>query len=128
MSVNFESIEDFLDFLPGHERLLVENLREIVLECLPGVKEKLSYGVPYYYGKRRICFIWPSSVTWGNVRKNGVMIGFCYGQLIDDDRTYLDKEGRNTIATRTFIHPDEINENVLRDYLFKAFEIDATLK
>ena len=53
----FESIQEFLDFLPENERVIVDELREIVLESLGDVTEKLSYNVPYYYGNKRICFI-----------------------------------------------------------------------
>ena len=73
--VNFKHIDEFLDYLPEQERRLVDFLREIVLDCIPDAREKLSYNVPYYSRNRRICFIWPSSIPWGKVKKEGVMFG-----------------------------------------------------
>ncbi len=122
--IKFDSTEEFFDFIPGHERAIAESLREIILECLPDVEEKLSYNVPYYYRKRRICFIWPSSIPWGNVKRDGVLLGFCYGNLLNNDLNYLEKGGRKQVFTKTFMSPTEINEDVLRKYLFMAMEID----
>ena len=124
--IKFNSIEDFLDFLPGHERVIVESLREIIYECIPGVNEKLSYGVPYYYGKRRICFIWPSSLPWGNVKPKGVQIGFCQGHLMENPLQYLESANRKQVLTKTFFTPDEINESILRNSLYEAHEVDRT--
>ena len=123
--IKFEDINDFLDFLPGNERIVVEQLREIVYECIPNVNEKLSYNVPYYYGNKRICFIWPSSVPWGNVQKDGVLFGFCRGNLIEDDLNYLEKGSRKQVFTKTFFALDDLDEQMLRNYLMKAAAIDA---
>lgn len=120
----YQNISEFLDFLPGHERIITEELRDIILQCIPGVKEKLSYGVPYYYGKKRICFIWPSSIPWGHVQKNGVLLGFCYGNLLDDELDYLEKENRKQVYMKTFLNKDEINDGLVRKYLYKAAEVD----
>lgn len=123
-NVNFQSIDDFLDFLPARELELVEILRGIIGACLPEAEERLSYNVPYYYGKRRICFIWPSSVPWGNVKKDGVLLGFCYGHLLPDEEGYLEKGNRKQVLTKTFNRPGEIEPNMIRYYLFEAAEID----
>lgn len=122
--LKFDSLTEFLDFLPGEERILVEDLRNIILECIPNVTERISYNVPYYFGNRRICFIWPSSIPWGNVEANGVKLGFCYGELIENDLLYLDKEGRKSVLTKSFLTTEDINEELLRRYLFQAYEID----
>ncbi|MCK5103307.1 MAG: hypothetical protein KAR17_10850, partial [Cyclobacteriaceae bacterium] len=73
--VKFDSIQDLLNFLPKHELDIVQHLRSIVLACFPNPIEKLSYNVLYYYQHSRVCFIWPSSVPWGKVQKNGVLLG-----------------------------------------------------
>ena len=68
--IKFKSLLEFWEFLPEKERIVVDVLRQIVLKNLPPYcKEKLSYNVPYYYGKRRICLIWPGSVPWGGIRE-----------------------------------------------------------
>jgi hypothetical protein len=125
--LNFSSIEDFLSYLPDDEEVIVEYLRNIVLECIPDVREKLSYNVPYYYRHSRICFIWPSSVPWGNVPQYGVQLGFCNGNLLTDDDHYLEKGRRKKVYIKTFAEKSEIDVNLIKAYLYEAVEIDETL-
>ena len=92
---------------------------------IPGCREKLAYNVPFFYKKSRICFIWPSSVPWGNVALQGVQFGFCKGYLLNDRAGYLDKGSRKEVSTRTFFSPDEIDTDLLKSYLYDAFLIDS---
>ena len=126
--MKFQSVEEFLDFLPEDQKLLVLLLREIVLECIPDCTEKLSYNVPYYSRNKRVCFIWPSAVPWGKVERNGVLFGFVRGNLIQDEINWLEKGTRKQVYTKTFFKVQEIEEEVLRAYIFEAVELDETLK
>ncbi len=123
-NLKLRSIDDFLEFLPEDQRLIVDRLREIVLECLPFCTEKLSYNVPYYYGQSRICFIWPSAVPWGKVKKDGVLIGFCKGHLLEDEIDFLEKGERKQVYTKTYTDMEEIDEDLLKAYIFAAAELD----
>ena len=93
-NVNFKSVDEFLDFLPKTELEIVEYLRSIILNCIPDCIEKLSYNVLYYKRYKNICFIWPGSVTWGNVKQSGVRLGFTSGNLLADEIHYLNKGDR----------------------------------
>lgn len=54
--IKFRSLIEFWDHLPENERIITDVLRQIILETLPGdCKEKLTFNVPFYYGKKRIC-------------------------------------------------------------------------
>jgi hypothetical protein len=68
-NVKFASVDEFIDFLPEDEKKIVVALRNIVLDQVNGVKEKLSFNVPFYHKHKAICFIWPASVLWGS-KKN----------------------------------------------------------
>ena len=127
-NVKFHSIDDFLEYLPDQERVIVDKLREIILECMPHVREKLSYNVPYYFGYRRICFIWPAAVPWGKVPMDGVQLGFCQGNLLHDDIGYLEKGNRKQVSVKVFHSLNDIDENLLRAFLFEAVEVDEQLK
>ena len=122
--VDFTSVEDFLEFLPANERKIVDVLRSLVLQTIPECTEKLSYNVPYYSRKKRICYIWPSSVPWGNVKLNGVQLGFCYGNLIDDEIGFLEKGKRKQVYVKTFMKPAEIDHEMVKAYLDLAVEVD----
>lgn len=123
-NLNFNTIGDFLDHLPDTELEIVEELRRIVFECIPDAREKLSYNVPFFSRKRRICFIWPASVPWGNVPMDGVQFGFTNGYLLNDDLNYLDKGSRKQVYTKTFYSIEDIDAELLRSYLFEALSID----
>lgn len=123
-STNFRTVEELLDFLPKEEREIVIVLRRLILSSLPQVKEKLSYQVPYYSGKSRICFIWPGSVAWGNSTFQGVQLGFCKGYLLDDEDRYLDRGNRKQVYTKTFRALKDMDTDLLRSYLWEAWEID----
>ena len=123
-NVSFKNVGEFLDFLPDEERGIVDYLQEIIIECIPECKEKLSYNVPYYSKHSRICFIWPASVPWGNVKMNGVQLGFCKGYLLQDDINYLEKGNRKQVYSKVFFDIKEIDVDLLRVYLFDAVEVD----
>ena len=76
--INNITMEEFLDSLPKKEREITVRLRKIVLKTAPELKEKFSYGVPYYFGKTRVCFIWPASAPFGK-KNSSVEFGFCRG-------------------------------------------------
>ena len=127
-NVSFKNVEEFLDFLPDKEREIVDYLRENIFECIPDCKEKLSYNVLYYYKHSRICFIWPASVPWGNVKMAGVQLGFCRGNLLHDDIDYLEKGSRKQVYSKTFFEIAEIAVDLLRAYLFDAVEVDEQFR
>lgn len=126
--VDFQTIDEFFDYLPENERTVVEILREIVLDCMPNCHERLSYNVPYYYLRSRICFIWPSSVTWGKVKLEGVQFGFCKGHLLNDEMDYLEKGNRKEVFVKTFFKPSDIDVDLLKAYLFEAIVVDEGKK
>ena len=125
--VDFKNIGEFLDYLPEDERKIVDQLRELVLNSIPSVKEKLVYNVPFYYLNKRICFIWPGAVQWGTSKRSGVNLGFCKAHLLTNP-SYLEKGDRKEIYLKTFYSADEINEERIRELLFEAVLIDKELK
>lgn len=124
--VSFSTVEEFLDFLPEHERTLTELLRKIVFGCLPICTEKLSYNVPFYKIRKNICFIWPASVTWGSkATYEGVRFGFTQGYLLRDETSFLEKGERKQVYWKDFTSIRETDIDMLRAMLFEAAEIDS---
>jgi hypothetical protein len=122
--LNFKTIGEFLDYLPENDLLLVNYLREIVLDSIPDCQEKLSYNVPFYVRNSRICYIWPPSIPWGNTIINGVQLGFCYGNLLNDEIEYLEKGTRKQVYRKEFTDIGEIDIYLLKSYLYDAVLID----
>ena len=80
-----KNIVQLYEILPFEERIIVDVLRQVIADNLPEYcKEKISFGVPYFYGKKGICIVWPSTVPRGGIKK-GVLLGFWYGNKIKDE-------------------------------------------
>jgi len=126
--LKFQSFVEFWDFLPEKERIVVDVLRPIILENLPSTcKEKLAYNVPYYYGNKRICLIWPGSVPWGGIR-DGVLLGFCQGYKLSDPENYLTHGTNKQVYYKIYHSVDEINETAIISLLKEAVNCDVKFK
>jgi uncharacterized protein YdhG (YjbR/CyaY superfamily) len=122
--VDFGSIEEFLVFLPEDELKIVELLRKIIFHCIPDIEEKISYNVPFYKRHSNICYIWPSSVQWGNVKNTGVQFGFTKGYLLTDEINWLEKGKRKQVYWKTFHSVKEIDTDILKAFIFEAVLAD----
>lgn len=118
--MKFRSIIEFYDSLPKDEMIIVDILRNLIKENLPpGSKEKFAFNVPYFYGKRGICIIWPASVKGGGV-KEGVLLGFMYGFKLADVDKYLSSGTNKKIFYRIFTEPQQIDELAIKTLLAEA--------
>lgn len=128
-NVDFEDVDELLDFLPDDERQLFIVLRQLILDNVPDITEKLSYNVPYYKRNKGIFFIWPASVLWGKKKTyTGVRFGFQQGYLLADENAYLDKGNRKQVYWKDFGNLKEIDFSVLKAYIFEAVLVDGQFK
>jgi hypothetical protein len=126
--LKFQNIVEFREYLSQEEKEITDYLRDIVLRTLPATcKEKLSYNVPFYSGRRRICFIWPGSVPWGGFRK-GVMLGFCQGNKLKDPNFYLTHGSNKQVYYIIYNTLEEIDEDIVVSLLEDALLTDTTFK
>ncbi len=121
-----KTFQDFYEKVGDQESIMVDLLREIILETEPNFREKISYGVPYYFLNSRVCFIWPAAVKWGP--KKGVLLGFCKGAHLDDFDDLLNTEGRKEIGTITYLKPDEIQADKIKELIFQALLVDKEIE
>jgi hypothetical protein len=127
-SAGEKSLVQLYQKLPENERIMVDVLRQIVRESLPEYcKEKLSYNVPLFYGNRAICIIWPATVPRGGI-KEGVLLGFWYGNKLRDIDNYLTHGTNKQVFYKIYKSPDQINEKPLRKLLKEAVKLDQTFK
>jgi len=118
------SLVELFEMLPVTERIIVDVLRQIILENLPpGCKEKISYNVPFFYGNKGICIIWPASIPRGGI-KQGVLLGFWYGNKLNDADRYLERGTNKQIFYRIFQSPDEIDEAAIVKLINEAVKVD----
>jgi len=118
------SLVQLMQLLPENERIIVDVLRQIVTENLPaGCREKISYNVPYFTGKRGICIIWPASVPRGGF-KQGVLLGFIHANRMNYADNYLTKGTNKQVYYKIFKSPEKINEKAIVKLLREAVLID----
>jgi len=123
-SQRIKSIVQLYELLPQEERIIVDVLRQVIADHLPEYcKEKISFSVPYFYGKKGICIIWPSTIPRGGIKK-GVLLGFWYGNKIKDDEKFLTHGTNKQIFYKIYYSADEIKIKPLVKLLKRAVEID----
>ena len=125
-SFKIRSIPQLYEVLPVHERLITDVLRQIVTENLPATcKEKISFNVPFFYGRKGICIIWPSTIPRGGI-KDGVLLGFWYGNRLADIDNYLTHGTNKQIFYKIFKSVEDIDEEAIVKLLFEAVGVDES--
>jgi hypothetical protein len=127
-SNKIKSLLQLYEMLPENERIITDILRQIIIDSLPFYcKEKISYNVPFFYGKKGICIIWPATIPRGGIKK-GVLLGFWYGNKLKDESNYLWHGTNRQIFYKIFNTPDEIDVGAITRLLREAVEIDKKNK
>jgi len=120
-----QSIEELSEILPNEEWIILDVLRGIVLDKLPNYcKEKLSFNVPFFYGNKGICIIWPASIPRGGI-SNGVLFGFWQGNKLSDPKNYLTKGTNKKVYYKIYKSTKEIDIDRLCELLDEAIQIDS---
>jgi hypothetical protein len=123
--LKFHSYVEFWEYLPEDQRIIIDVLRPLILENLPATcKEKLAYNVPFYYGRRRICLLWPGAVPWGGIRE-GVLLGFCQGYKLKDPENYLTHGTNKQVYYKIYRSVNEIEFAPVISLLKEAVKLDS---
>lgn len=127
-TLKIKSILHLYEVLPNEERIIVDVLRQLITENLPAdAKEKISYNVPFFYGNKGICIIWPSTIPRGGIKK-GVLLGFWYGNRLKDSDHYLTHGTNKQIFYKIFYSADEIDQDAIVKLLHEAVLLDSGFK
>jgi len=122
--IKIRSLVQLFEVLPEKERIMVDVLRQIVIENLPAkCKEKISFNVPFFYGNKGICIIWPASIPRGGF-KQGVLLGFWFGNKLEDKDHYLTHGTNKKVFYKIFQSVDNIEEEPIKKLLKEALRID----
>lgn len=122
--MKIQHIHQLLKILPEDEWIILDVLRNIVKSKLPEYcKEKISYNVPYFYGNKGICIIWPASIPRGGI-KSGVLLGFSHGNRLNDEDNYLTRGTNKRVFYKIYNSVDEIDVNAINKLLDEAVRLD----
>ena len=123
-----QDVETLIAELPSDERTIVKRLRALILDVDPRIQEKLSYGVPYFFHHKRICFVWPTSCLpcgYDTAKDDTkVTLGLCYGNLLSNEQGLLLQEGRKQVFVIKYTSPKEIDEKAVREIIQEAVLVD----
>lgn len=126
--IKIRSLVQLYELLPEHERIIVDVLRQIVSATLPAYcKEKISFNVPYFYGHKGICIIWPGTIPRGGIKK-GVLFGLWYGNRLQDADHYLTHGTNKQIFYKIYNDVDGIDAGAIIKLLKEAVTLDAQWK
>ena len=107
-----------------NERMIVDVLRQVIKTYLPAdCKEKISYNVPFFYRNRGLCIIWPSTIPRGGIKK-GVLLGFWYGNRLNDVDHYLTHGTNKQIFYKIYNDVEDINVKAVVKLLKEAVKLD----
>ena len=122
--MKIKSLTELYDLLPENEMIIVDVVRSLIKDTFQDhCREKISYNVPYFYGKKGICIIWPSTIPRGGI-KDGVLLGFWYGNRLSDEDHYLLHGTNKQIFYKIFKDPDQIDEKAIVKLLKEAIKLD----
>ena len=126
--MRIRSLPELFDAISEEERVIVDVLRTIILDYGQGeIKEKISYNVPYFYRNHGICIVWPASIPRGGI-KEGVLLGFWYGNMLQDEDDYLERGSNKQIYYRIFTSANEIDSTAIHKLLREAMQYDLVKK
>lgn len=86
-----------------------------------GLKPKISYGIPMYYGHKWVVYL-------NADQKEGVELSFTKGHLLKDPLNLLEGKGRKMVKSVKFYKLEEIPELEVKSIIKEAIEIDNKLK
>ena len=123
-SIKIRSLLQLMEALPENERIITDVLRQIIIETLPkSCKEKISFNVPFFYGHKGICIVWPASIPRGGF-KEGVLLGFWQGNKLNDEDDYLIHGSNKKIFYRVYKYVDDIDVIPIVKLLKEAVRVD----
>jgi hypothetical protein len=123
-AIKINSVLNLYEAISENERIITDVLRQIITENLPATcKEKISFNVPFFYGKKGICIIWPASIPRGGIKK-GVLLGFWYGNKLKDVDNYLTHGSNKRVFYKIYNAVEDIDERAIVQLLKEAIKLD----
>ncbi len=107
-----KTVDAYIESLPDDHRIVCEKLRELIIENVPGVEEKLSFKIPFYHFYGMFMYL--------NTTKEGIDVAFCRGKDLTLLFPQLTQKGRAIVATVLVRHPRDISKLQIREIIVAA--------
>lgn len=110
-------VEDYIYSQKSNQKELMLHLHLWLLQT-GKLKPKISYGIPFYYGKRWVCYLNP-------LKNGGVELAFTRGNELKNESGILDNKGRKLVYGIDLDSLETIPHELLDKVLREALELDA---
>ena len=114
-----EQVLAFIEDQEPQQRLIIQQLRQLILEAAPHVEESIKWNIPFYAYKGLLCYLNPTA--------RGVVLGFCKGALLSNEKGLLEGNGKEVRLLYISSCPDCPQEEI-RQLLQEALLINETMQ
>ena len=95
-------------------------LRHIILSSAPGIREKISYGIPFFYLSKNLCYF--------NPKKGGLDVGFIRGHEIEIAPPGFERKNRKQVKSFHFTRLEDLDYEGFDQVLQLAIQLDTKNK
>jgi uncharacterized protein len=113
-------VDDYIETLDDTSSNIAAQVRQLLLEYVPGIEEKFSFKIPFYHYFGMFCYI--------NAIKDGIALGFCRGKDLAIAFPQLEVEGRKIVALVKLYSPKDIITKEVRRLIIAAAEWNQEAK
>jgi uncharacterized protein len=106
------NVDDYIDALSSEDAELVSIIRNIILNAVPGIEERLSFKIPFYHYYGMLLYITKT--------KQGIDVTFCRGKDLVHEYPQLQRRNRAIAATVVVCNKKDISEQKLRELVTAA--------
>ncbi len=107
-----KTVDAYIESLPDDRRILCEKIREVIIENVPEVQEKLSFKIPFYHFFGMFMYL--------NATKEGIDVAFCRGKDLTFLFPQLTQKGRAIVATVLVRDTRDIRNLQIREMVVAA--------
>ena len=94
-------VDAYIESLPDEQAVLMQQLRELILNTVNGVEERFSYGLPFYHFHGMFCYLKPEAA--------GVALSFLRGRDLAVAFSQLETKNRAIVASITIKSKKDFN-------------------
>ena len=114
-----EQVLSFIDRQPREQQLILQQLRQLILEAAPHVEEAVKWKIPFYAYQGLLCYL--------NPLPKGVALGFCRGALLSNEQGLLQGNGKE-VRLLVVNNSSSLPKAQIRQILQEALLLNETMQ
>ena len=106
-----DKVSDYINALSDDKKEIMNEIRKLILQSVPNVKEDIKWGRPVFSAERDFAYLKPA--------KNYVSLGFFHFAKLDDPENLLEGTGKDMRHIK-IKRVGDINEKLLKKWFKDA--------